>query len=290
MLYQAIKLHRAEHAARTTIHVWKVNMIRPAFRHWCAMYIVRLMLHRMPLFSELSNEVIDSLAECVHTESFEKKEVLCQQGEVADKFFLIIEGLAQPKVVRDGFEITLPLLDFGATFGAQALCMGIPHQHTIIGVDEVTCYVIDSMLFVSLLGKEALLREVFDREVAEAAAAAEEVIQTDLREKRLSSEQRTKMKADALGSKFVIPDPSVHMLGFFESGHVEEEKESDLQAKLDAVLAEEAREFASMDRNNDGVLDRDEVMAAAHTVSDLFLLCLKLCLNRAAPHLDALYS
>ena len=57
MLYQAIKLHRAEHAARTTIHVWKVNMIRPAFRHWCAMYIVRLMLHRMPLFSELSNEV-----------------------------------------------------------------------------------------------------------------------------------------------------------------------------------------------------------------------------------------
>ena len=43
-------------------------------------------------------QVIDSLAECVHTESFEKKEVLCQQGEVADKFFLIIEGLAQPKV------------------------------------------------------------------------------------------------------------------------------------------------------------------------------------------------
>ena len=69
-----------------------------------------------------------------------------------------------------------------------------------------------------------------------------------------------------------------------------QEKESDLQAKLDAVLAEEAREFASMDRNNDGVLDRDEVMAAAHTVSDFFLLCLKLCLNRAAPHLDALYS
>ena len=58
----------------------------------------------------------------------------------------------------------------------------------------------------------------------------------DLREKKLTSEQRTKIKADGLGSQFVIEDPSHHMLGFFEAGHVETERESDLKARLNEIL------------------------------------------------------
>jgi signal-transduction protein with cAMP-binding, CBS, and nucleotidyltransferase domain len=95
-------------------------------------------LARAPLFSELSKDELAQLAKATEDLDVPEGRVLCREGELAQEFFVIIEGEAD--VTKGGEHLTT--LKDGDFFGEIALIVDIPRTATVTAKTPLRFFVL----------------------------------------------------------------------------------------------------------------------------------------------------
>jgi CRP-like cAMP-binding protein len=97
----------------------------------------RELLRSVPLFSELSDADIESLARLSARRRYPKDTVVFFENEEGDFFFVIVEGRIKVTILGDdGREIILSVLGPGDFFGEMALLDNEPRSATAIAIEE----------------------------------------------------------------------------------------------------------------------------------------------------------
>jgi CRP/FNR family transcriptional regulator, cyclic AMP receptor protein len=97
----------------------------------------REVLRTVPIFSELSEEDITSLAHLALRKRYPKDTVVFFENEEGDFFFTILEGRIKVTILGDdGREVILSVLGPGDFFGEMALLDNEPRSATAIAVEE----------------------------------------------------------------------------------------------------------------------------------------------------------
>ena len=95
------------------------------------------LLRTVPIFSELTDGDIASLARLSSRRRFPKDTVVFFENEEGDFFFMILEGRIKVTILGDdGREVILSMLGPGDFFGEMALLDNEPRSATAIAVEE----------------------------------------------------------------------------------------------------------------------------------------------------------
>ncbi len=95
------------------------------------------LLRTVPIFSELTDSDITSLAGLSSRRRFSKDTVVFFENEEGDFFFMILEGRIKVTILGDdGREVILSMLGPGDFFGEMALLDNEPRSATAIAVEE----------------------------------------------------------------------------------------------------------------------------------------------------------
>ena len=104
---------------------------------WEAAMDEKELLQTVPLFSELSEEALGSLAGLASRRRYPKDTVVFFENEEGDSLFMIFEGRIKVTILGDdGREIILTMLGPGDLFGEMALLDNEPRSATAIAVEE----------------------------------------------------------------------------------------------------------------------------------------------------------
>ena len=95
------------------------------------------LLRTVPIFSELTDSDISSLAKLSSRRRYPKDTVVFFENEEGDSFFMILEGRIKVTILGDdGREVILSMLGAGDFFGEMALLDNEPRSATAIAVEE----------------------------------------------------------------------------------------------------------------------------------------------------------
>jgi CRP/FNR family cyclic AMP-dependent transcriptional regulator len=95
------------------------------------------LLRTVPIFSELSDADIASLARLANRRRYPKDTVVFFENEEGDFFFMIVEGRIKVTILGDdGREVILSILGTGDFFGEMALLDNEPRSATAIAIED----------------------------------------------------------------------------------------------------------------------------------------------------------
>ena len=110
------------------------------------------LLRTVPIFSELGEPDIGSLARLATRRRFPRDTVVFFENEEGDTFFMIVEGRIKVTILGDdGREIILSVLGPGDFFGEMALLDNEPRSATTIAVEETELLTLQRADFQSVL-------------------------------------------------------------------------------------------------------------------------------------------
>jgi len=110
------------------------------------------LLRTVPIFSELSDGDITSLAKLSSRRRFPKDTVVFFENEEGDSFFMILDGRIKVTILGDdGREVILSMLGAGDFFGEMALLDNEPRSATAIAVEETELLSLNRTDFQSVL-------------------------------------------------------------------------------------------------------------------------------------------
>lgn len=113
---------------------------------------VETVLREVPLFSLLPGKLLDELVKSGQTCSFEKGQVVCEEGEVSDAMYVILEG--QLRVFKhdgEGNEVDIAVLKSGDFFGEMSMLDGEPRSATVACLTDCHLFMLDRLAFMSML-------------------------------------------------------------------------------------------------------------------------------------------
>jgi len=97
----------------------------------------RDLLRTVPIFSELSDPDVASLAQLMTRRKYPKDGVVFFENEEGDSFFMIVEGRIKVTILGDdGREVILSMLGPGDFFGEMALLDNEPRSATAIAAED----------------------------------------------------------------------------------------------------------------------------------------------------------
>jgi hypothetical protein len=123
------------------------------------------LLRQVSFFGPLPFAIVEHLATALQSVSYEPGEVIIQEGEPAERFYMIAEG--QARVSRDGSQ--LRQMGTGESFGEIALLRRVPRTATVTAA---------SRLQARTLAREEFLAAVIGN--AASVEGADEVVSTRL--------------------------------------------------------------------------------------------------------------
>ena len=103
-------------------------------------------LRSVPIFANISEEFVDMLRDRVDLLRFTPGQVICQEGEPADAFYLVRIGFVKVSQRHGDEEMVLAYLPRGGYFGEMGLLQG--------GVRTATCVALDHVEVVRILAPE----------------------------------------------------------------------------------------------------------------------------------------
>jgi CRP-like cAMP-binding protein len=110
------------------------------------------LLRSVPIFGELSDRDIDSLARLTSRRRYPRDTVIFFEKEEGDFFFMILEGRVKVTILGDdGREVILSLLGVGDFFGEMALLDEEPRSATAIAVEDTELLSLHRQDFQSVL-------------------------------------------------------------------------------------------------------------------------------------------
>jgi CRP-like cAMP-binding protein/Fe-S-cluster-containing dehydrogenase component len=108
-------------------------------------------LRTVPLFSALSHEFIDRLAQKVELIRYSKDEVLCREGDPAEYFFLVRIGFVKMVEAHPGGDLVLAYQGKGGFFGEIGLMQRGTYAFTVTALDNVEVVRIAAQDFRAML-------------------------------------------------------------------------------------------------------------------------------------------
>lgn len=97
----------------------------------------KALLREVPLFSDLSEDEILSLAAVTVTRRFPKNALILMEEEEGDSMFVISHGRVKVSLIgEDGTEVILSLLGPGQFFGEMSLLDGKPRSATVTATED----------------------------------------------------------------------------------------------------------------------------------------------------------
>ncbi len=123
-------------------------------------------LAKIPLFAGMDRSKLKFLAFTSERLSFDAGEVLLRQGEVGDKAFIIVEGMAEVVLETDEGDKRLAMIGKNELFGELALLCDAPRTATVRGETPLTVLGISKELFVRLIEDDAEVSANVTRAVA----------------------------------------------------------------------------------------------------------------------------
>lgn len=126
-------------------------------------------LHFVPIFSELSDETLETIYHTGKIVDYDKEQIVFMEEDDGTAMFFIIKG--QVKITRsssDGKEVILSILSDSDFFGEMALLDGLSRSASVTTTDQTKLFILERVKFLDLLTKHpevsiALLRELTKR-------------------------------------------------------------------------------------------------------------------------------
>jgi len=117
----------------------------------------RELLRTVPIFSELSDADVTSLAQLLARRKYPKDAVVFFENEEGDSFFMIVEGRIKVTILGDdGREVILSMLTPGDFFGEMALLDNEPRSATAIAAEESELLSLSRADFQSVATKRSI--------------------------------------------------------------------------------------------------------------------------------------
>lgn len=108
-------------------------------------------LKKIPLFANIELSKLKLLAFTSERLSFQPGEVICQQGEMGDAAYIIMEGEADVIVELDGELRTVTTLGKNDFVGEIAILCDVPRTATVKAKSAVTTLMITKELFFRMI-------------------------------------------------------------------------------------------------------------------------------------------
>ena len=134
-------------------------------------------LRGVPMFADLSSEFIQHLKESIGFERFAPGQVVVQQGEAADSFYLVRIGFVKVSENYPGGEMVLAYLSRGDYFGEIGLLGGGVRTATCTALDHVELVRISGDDFRDMVRKFPSVRAGLETAAAERRAANQHRLQ-----------------------------------------------------------------------------------------------------------------
>lgn len=90
----------------------------------------------LPLFADLEREAFVELVELLDYREFKEGEVICKEGQVTDRIFVLVAGKAEVSRQVEGEQKTLAFLGGGSIFGEISMLTGAAPTSTITAVSD----------------------------------------------------------------------------------------------------------------------------------------------------------
>jgi CRP-like cAMP-binding protein/Fe-S-cluster-containing hydrogenase component 2 len=129
-------------------------------------------LRSVPLFASVHEEFLDYLKERVELVSYNQSQMICQEGEEADAFYLIRSGIVRVSEAMPGGEMVRNYLSRGDYFGEIGLLKSIKRTATCVALDAVDLVRIPAGEFNQMLKEFPDVRAQLEP-VADARLAAD---------------------------------------------------------------------------------------------------------------------
>jgi CRP-like cAMP-binding protein/formate hydrogenlyase subunit 6/NADH:ubiquinone oxidoreductase subunit I len=110
-------------------------------------------LRSVPIFAGLSEDFIDLLRDRVELVRYAPGQIICNEGDPADSFYLIRIGFVRVSQLRNNEEMVLAYLPRGGYFGEMGLLRDVPRTATCTALDHVEVVRILAPDFVSMLDR-----------------------------------------------------------------------------------------------------------------------------------------
>ncbi len=120
------------------------------------------LLRKSHLFHDISEEELKSIAERFSEETYHEEEVIFEQGDKADKFYLIYSGRVKIVRKRDQKEQQLAVLVSDDYFGEMALIANRVRSATVIALETTLVLVLSRDDFQHLIVKNPKLKPSLD--------------------------------------------------------------------------------------------------------------------------------
>lgn len=122
------------------------------------------LIRRVPLFSMLTNEQAQVIADGVVKRRFRRGELMVEQGRKSEALFILLSGRARV-VTSDsrGREVILAVFEMGDYFGEMSLIDGEPHSATVRAEVQTDALVLGRNEFSACLPDPASLAYAFLR-------------------------------------------------------------------------------------------------------------------------------
>lgn len=130
-------------------------------------------LRSVPLFAPLDEEFLNHLKENVELVSFNQNQVICQEGDAADAFYLIRSGMVRVANALPGGEMVRTYLSRGDYFGEIGLLRSIKRTATCSALDAVDLVKIPATEFSAMLERFPAVRKQIEK-VATARLEADQ--------------------------------------------------------------------------------------------------------------------
>ena len=104
--------------------------------------------------STLSHAEIVKIADALEPIEFQDDDIIVQQGDAGDSFYILVEGEALVTKTTEESNRPVPVkkVKVGDYFGEVALINDSPRAATVTAVGAVKCVTLDTKAFIRLLG------------------------------------------------------------------------------------------------------------------------------------------
>ncbi|OLP16124.1 hypothetical protein BST81_22945 [Leptolyngbya sp. 'hensonii'] len=128
-------------------------------------WTLRVLLRRITYFEQCSDAELRILVEHGYREFYSKGQVICQENDPGESFYIILSGSVE--VLSQRISKYIATLHTGEFFGEIALLTGTPRSATVRAMEDTILFVVDRGDLQKLLGQHRDLAEQIAHKLAE---------------------------------------------------------------------------------------------------------------------------
>lgn len=156
-------------------------------------------LQNIELLKFLNDDELNSIASNIQVKTFDKNDVIINEGEEGDSMFILVEGLLNVFVKnREGIDVHVGNLTAGDFFGEMSLFTGEPRSATVKARTECLIFEINKDVISPIIHNRTNLVEEFGKVIAERQSINVDKIS----ESEIHVKSRIKILADKIKKFF----------------------------------------------------------------------------------------